>query len=143
MLMGEFHHTIDAKGRLIIPAKFREVLGPAFVLTRGMDGCLFGYPADQWQKLQDKLATLPLTKKSARTFSRMLLAGASECELDKQGRINLPNNLIAHAALTKDCVLIGVSSRIEIWSAERWAAYATDAEDDFDNIAENLIDFGL
>ncbi|WP_461213499.1 division/cell wall cluster transcriptional repressor MraZ [Lacticaseibacillus sp. GG6-2] len=143
MLMGEFHHSIDAKGRLIVPAKFREALGPAFVLTRGMDGCLFGYPLSEWQKLQEKLAGLPLAKKSARTFSRLLLSGAAECELDKQGRINLPNNLIAHAALTKACVLIGVSTRIEIWSAERWAAYSEEAEDDFDDISENLIDFGL
>ncbi len=143
MLMGEFHHSIDAKGRLIVPAKFRDALGPAFVLTRGMDGCLFGYPLSEWQKLQEKLAGLPLAKKSARTFSRMLLSGAAECELDKQGRINLPNNLITHAALAKECVLIGVSNRIEIWSADRWATYSEEAEDDFDDISENLIDFGL
>ena len=143
MLMGEFHHSIDAKGRLIVPAKFRDALGPAFVLTRGMDGCLFGYPLSEWQKLQEKLSALPLAKKSARTFSRLLLSGAAECELDKQGRINLPNNLITHAALSKACVLIGVSTRIEIWSAERWAAYSAEAEDDFDDISENLIDFGL
>ncbi|WP_125707186.1 division/cell wall cluster transcriptional repressor MraZ [Lacticaseibacillus porcinae] len=143
MLMGEFHHSIDTKGRLIVPAKFREVLNPSFVLTRGMDGCLFGYPQAEWQKLQEKLTALPLTKKSARTFSRMLLSGAAECELDKQGRINLPNNLIEHAALNKDCVLIGVSNRIEIWAAERWQKYADEAEDDFDELSENLIDFGL
>ncbi|MFD1483716.1 division/cell wall cluster transcriptional repressor MraZ [Lacticaseibacillus baoqingensis] len=143
MLMGEFHHSIDTKGRLIVPAKFRETLAPAFVLTRGMDGCLFGYPQAEWQKLQEKLASLPLAKKSARTFSRLLLSGAAECELDKQGRINLPKNLIAHAALDKACVLIGVSSRIEIWSADRWLAYSEQAEDDFDDISENLIDFGL
>lgn len=143
MLMGEFHHSIDTKGRLIVPAKFREALNPSFVLTRGMDGCLFGYPQAEWQKLQEKLTALPLTKKSARTFSRMLLSGAAECELDKQGRINLPNNLIEHAALDKECVLIGVSNRIEIWSAARWQQYADDAEDDFDELSENLIDFGL
>lgn len=143
MLMGEFHHSIDTKGRLIVPAKFREALLPAFVLTRGMDGCLFGYPMSEWEKLQDKLATLPLTKKDARTFTRFLYSAATECELDKQGRINIPQPLIDHADLTKECVLVGVSNRIEVWSKDRWSDFATKAEDDFDEISENLMDFGL
>lgn len=143
MLMGEFHHSIDTKGRLIVPAKFREALLPAFVLTRGMDGCLFGYPMSEWEKLQDKLATLPLTKKDARTFTRFLYSAATECELDKQGRINIPQPLIDHADLTKECVLVGVSNRIEVWSKDRWSDFANKAEDDFDEISENLMDFGL
>ncbi|KRK73236.1 division/cell wall cluster transcriptional repressor MraZ [Lacticaseibacillus nasuensis] len=143
MLMGEFHHSIDAKGRLIVPAKFRETLTPTFVLTRGMDGCLFGYPRDEWTKLQTKLATLPLTKKDARTFTRFLYSAATECELDKQGRINIPAPLIQHADLTKECVLVGVANRIEVWSQARWDSFETTAEDSFDDISENLEEFGL
>ncbi|WP_262316759.1 division/cell wall cluster transcriptional repressor MraZ [Lacticaseibacillus parakribbianus] len=143
MLMGEFHHSIDAKGRLIIPAKFREQLGASFVLTRGMDGCLFGYPEAEWEKLQEKVATLPLTKKDARTFTRFLYSAATECELDRQGRINIPKPLIEHAGLAKGCTLVGVANRIEIWSDDKWASFAADAEDNFDDISENLMDFGL
>ncbi|WP_462399279.1 division/cell wall cluster transcriptional repressor MraZ [Lacticaseibacillus pantheris] len=143
MFMGEFHHNLDAKGRLIIPAKFREQLGDDFVLTRGMDGCLFGYPQSEWAKLQEKLQTLPLTQKNARTFVRLLYSAATECELDKQGRINVPKPLMTHAALDKACVLVGVANRIEIWSTERWEQFAMDAESDFDEISENLMDFGL
>lgn len=143
MFMGEFHHNLDAKGRLIIPAKFREQLGDDFVLTRGMDGCLFGYPQSEWAKLQEKLQTLPLTQKNARTFVRLLYSAATECELDKQGRINVPKPLMTHAALDKACVLVGVANRIEIWSTERWEQFATDAESDFDEISENLMEFGL
>lgn len=143
MLMGEFHHNIDAKGRLIVPAKFREQLGASFVLTRGMDGCLFGYPEDEWEKLQTQLKGLPLTKKDARTFTRFLYSAATVCDVDKQGRINIPAPLIAHAELKKACVLVGVSERIEVWSAERWEAFASKAEQDFDDISESLMDFGL
>lgn len=143
MLMGEFHHSIDAKGRLIVPAKFRSALTPAFVLTRGMDGCLFGYPMAEWEKLQAKLADLPLTKKDARTFTRFLYSAATECELDKQGRINIPKPLIDHAALAKECVMVGVSNRIEVWSIDRWNKFADQAEENFDEISENLMDFGL
>ena len=143
MLMGEFHHGIDAKGRLIIPAKFRTDLGSDFVLTRGMDGCLFGYPMSQWQKLQTQIEALPLTKKDARTFTRFMYSAATECELDKQGRVNIPKPLIQHAGLDKACVLVGVSDRIEVWSEERWNSFTQSAEDSFDDISENLTDFGL
>ncbi|MFD1430918.1 MULTISPECIES: division/cell wall cluster transcriptional repressor MraZ [Lacticaseibacillus] len=143
MLMGEFHHSLDAKGRLIIPAKFRDELNPTFVLTRGMDGCLFGYPLSEWEKLQEKLAALPLTKKDARTFTRFLYSAATECELDRQGRVNIPKSLIGHAGIEKECVLVGVSNRIEVWSAERWQDFADKAEENFDDISENLMDFGL
>lgn len=108
-----------------------------------MDGCLFGYPQSEWAKLQEKLQTLPLTQKNARTFVRLLYSAATECELDKQGRINVPKPLMTHAALDKACVLVGVANRIEIWSTERWEQFATDAESDFDEISENLMDFGL
>lgn len=143
MFMGEFEHTIDPKGRLIIPAKFREQLGMNFVITRGMDGCLFGYPMSQWQVVQKKLATLPLNKRDARAFVRFFYSAATECELDKQGRVNLPQPLITHAGLKKACVIVGVSERFEIWSLDRWQTFAEQAEGNFDEIAENLIDFEL
>ncbi|WP_125980226.1 division/cell wall cluster transcriptional repressor MraZ [Loigolactobacillus iwatensis] len=141
MFMGEFHHTIDQKGRLIIPAKFRDGLGTNFILTRGMDGCLFGYPMNEWQILEGKLGKLPLTKKDARAFVRFLYSAATECTLDKQGRINIPQALTKHAGLTKQCVLIGVSNRIEVWDETKWEQFSDDAEENFDDIAENLLDF--
>ena len=119
MLMGEYQHNIDAKGRLIVPSKFREELGEKFVVTRGMDGCLFGYPLNEWSQLEAKLQEMPLAKKDARTFVRFFYSAATECEIDKQGRINIPANLRTHASLEKGCVVIGVSNRIEIWSDER------------------------
>ncbi|MFC6206094.1 MULTISPECIES: division/cell wall cluster transcriptional repressor MraZ [Levilactobacillus] len=143
MFMGEFEHAIDTKGRLIIPAKFRDQLGDQFVVTRGMDGCLFGYPMTEWSALQEKLKALPVNKKDARAFVRFFYSAATECELDKQGRINLPKSLRDHAALVKQCVIVGVANRFEIWSAERWQDFSTSAEEDFDDIAENLIDFGM
>ena len=143
MFMGEFQHTIDCKGRLIVPAKFRKQLVPNFVVTRGMDGCLFGYPMDQWKILEEKIQKLPVTKHSARTFTRFFYSAATECEFDKQGRINLPASLRKHAALEKQCVVVGVSNRIEIWSAERWEVFSTEAEENFDDIAEDMIDFDL
>ncbi len=143
MFMGEFQHTLDSKGRLIMPAKFREALGAKFVVTRGLDGCLFGYPMDQWEQLEQKLAEMPLAKKDARTFVRFFYSAATECEIDKQGRINLPTSLKNHAKLDKNCVVIGVSNRIEIWDETRWEEFSNVAEESFDEIAENMIDFGL
>jgi MraZ protein len=141
MFMGEFRHTIDAKGRLIMPAKFREDLGTEFVLTRGMDNCIFGYPLDEWQQLEEKLKKLPLAKKDARAFVRFFYSAAVECVPDKQGRINIPQTLVTHAGLEKDCVLIGVSNRIEIWSQAKWDSFSEEAEENFDEIAENMLDF--
>ena len=143
MLMGEFQHNIDAKGRLIVPSKLREELGEKFVLTRGLDGCLFGYPMSEWENLEAKLNEMPLAKKDARTFVRFFYSAATECELDKQGRINIPGTLRNYAALTKGCVVIGVSNRIEIWDETRWEDFSAEAEENFDEIAENMIDFGL
>lgn len=143
MFMGEFQHSIDAKGRLIVPSKLREKLGEKFVVTRGLDGCLFGYPLSEWEKLEEKLNEMPLAKKDARTFVRFFYSAATECEIDKQGRINIPVILRNHADLTKSCVIIGVSNRIEIWDETRWQAFSEEAEENFDEIAETMIDFGL
>ncbi|MBP2102300.1 MraZ protein [Enterococcus alcedinis] len=141
--MGEFQHTIDAKGRLIMPSKLREKLGEKFVVTRGLDGCLFGYPLSEWAQLEAKLSEMPLAKKDARTFVRFFYSAATECELDKQGRINIPASLRTHGNLIKNCVIVGVSNRIEIWDEERWQAFTLEAEENFDEIAESMIDFGL
>ena len=121
MFMGEYNHTIDAKGRLIIPSKFREILGDAFVVTKGLDGCLFVYDNEEWKRFEEKLRSLPITNKEARQFVRFFLAGATEAEVDKQGRILIPNVLREFAEITKDVVLVGVGSRIEIWSREHMA----------------------
>ena len=123
MFMGEYRHTIDAKGRLIVPAKFREQLGDSFVVTRGMDGCLFGYTQEEWNMLETKLQKLPLTKKDARAFVRFFYSAATECEIDKQGRINIPQNLREYASLKKDVCIIGVSTRMEIWDKKLWEEY--------------------
>lgn len=143
MFMGEHQHSIDEKGRMIIPAKFREALGPAFVVTRGLDRCLFVYPKTEWSQLEQKLKALPLMKSDARAFTRFFFSGATECELDKQGRVNIPNTLCEHAKLTKDCVVIGVSNRVEIWSKELWEDYFRQSEDSFNEIAEKLVDFNF
>lgn len=143
MFMGEYQHSIDAKGRLIIPAKFREHLTEGFVITRGLDNCLFGYPILEWRKLEEKLKKLPVTKKDARAFTRFFFSGATEVEVDKQGRINIPSNLLTHANVQKDCVVLGVSNRIEIWSKESWQNYFAESEESFNDIAENMIDFDI
>ena len=143
MLIGEFQHNIDAKGRLIMPAKFRPDLGEQVLVTRGLDGCLSGYPMTSWEKIQDKLMQLPLAKKDARKFTRFFYSAATEVEIDKQGRINLPKNLIEFAKIDKECRVIGVSDRIEIWSSERWEEFTLDAEENFEDIAEEMTDFGF
>ena len=143
MFMGEYQHTVDAKGRLIIPAKFRNDLDGGFVVTRGLDKCLFAYTMDEWKRLEEKLKALPVTKKDARAFTRFFFSGATEVELDKQGRVNLPANLLSYAGLEKDCVVLGVSSRIEIWAKDAWEGYFEESEDSFNEIAENLIDFDI
>ncbi|GAB2702939.1 division/cell wall cluster transcriptional repressor MraZ [Paenibacillus thermoaerophilus] len=141
MFMGEYQHSIDDKGRLTIPAKFREALGDVFVVTRGLDNCLFVYPMPEWQALEQKLKALPMMKSDARAFARFFFSGATECELDKQGRVNLPNTLCEYAKLTKDCVVLGVSNRVEIWSKELWSSYFAQSEESFNEIAEKLVDF--
>lgn len=143
MFMGEYRHTIDEKGRIIIPAKFREELGATFVVTRGLDHCLFGYTLAEWTQLEQKLKALPANKADARKFTRIFFSGACEVEVDKQGRINLPDHLCEYAHLEKECIVIGVSSRIEIWSEVEWTQYYTDSEDSFNEIAESLVDLDL
>ena len=141
MFMGEYNHTIDAKGRLIVPSKFRETLGDTFVVTKGLDGCLFVYDNKEWAIFEEKLKSLPITNKEARQFVRFFLAGAAEVEVDKQGRILVPNVLREFAELNKDVVLIGVASRTEIWSKERFEGMAT--YEDMDEIAEHMAELGL
>lgn len=141
--MGEYNHTIDAKGRLIIPSKFREILGDEFVVTKGLDGCLFVYDNQEWTVFEEKLKALPLTNKDARKFVRFFLAGAGNVEVDKQGRILIPSNLREFACLEKDVVLVGVGSRIEIWSKDKWDEEASFDDDDMDDIAESMSELGL
>lgn len=140
MLMGEFHHTIDEKGRLIIPSKFRSELGDEFVIAKGIDKCLYVYPMNEWDKISSKLSTLSFTKKDVRDFSRFFLGGASTSKFDTQGRINITSPLVRYANLTKDCVIIGVNERLEIWSEESFNAFMEDNKDNFANIAENLFE---
>ena len=143
MFMGEYNHTIDPKGRLIIPAKFREALGDEFVVTKGLDGCLFVYANTEWNNFEEKLRTLPLTNKNARQFTRFFLAGAAACEVDKQGRILIPQVLRKFAKLEKDVVLVGVASRIEIWSKEVWEESISTYDTDMDEVAENMENLGF
>lgn len=140
MLIGEYRHNIDDKGRIIIPSKFREEIGMKFVVTRGLDGCLFVYSMDNWNKIVSKLQTLPFTKKDARTFMRFFLSGATVCEFDKQGRINLSNSLILYAGIQKECTIIGVNDRLEIWASEKLDAIMEENELNFSTIAENLFE---
>ncbi|MCM1120448.1 MAG: division/cell wall cluster transcriptional repressor MraZ [bacterium] len=141
MFMSEYNHTVDAKGRLIVPSKFRDQLGDEFVVTKGMDGCLFVYANEDWKAFEQKLTSLPLINKEARKFARFFLAGAAQVEVDKQGRILLPSNLRDFAGLDKDVVLVGVGSRIEIWSRENWENM--DADSDMDDIAATMESLGL
>lgn len=142
MLIGEYSHTIDAKGRMIVPAKFRTELGERFIITKGFDGCLYGYSLDEWKSIEEKIKTLPLiTGKDARNFTRFFFSSAIECELDSQGRILITQNLRTHAELLKDVVVIGVSTRIEIWSKGKWESY-NDGQDS-DDIAEKMSMLGI
>lgn len=143
MFIGEYHHSIDEKGRIIIPSKFREELGFNFIITKGLDGCLFIYPKKEWDKIVAKLEVLPFTKKDARTFMRFFLSGATECEFDKQGRINITNPLIEYAGLAKDCVVIGVNDRLEIWDKEKFNGYFESNQEYLSDIAESLFEVGV
>ena len=140
MFMGEYNHTIDAKGRLIIPAKFREELGDLFVIAKGLDGNLTAYDMTAWKSLETKLNELPSTLKEARALKRFFLSGAAEIELDKQGRALLPSNLREHAGLTKDVTLVGVGDKVEIWSTDRWC---DSAPENIEDIAESLSGMGF
>jgi MraZ protein len=142
MFSGEFEHTIDDKGRLTIPVRFRDELAEGMFVTRGLDGCLFVYPPDGWKALTEKVATLPLTQRDARYFSRLIYSG-SECKLDRQGRILLPSSLRQHAAIGNEVVIIGVNSRLEIWSKERWQEVTAQLENEGATFAEQLASLGI
>lgn len=141
MFMGEYNHTIDPKGRVIVPSKFRDSLGEDFVVTKGLDGCLFVFPNDEWSLFEGKLRTLPVANKEARKFTRFFLAGAAGLDVDKQGRILIPSVLREFANLEKDVVLVGVSSRVEIWDKAKWESIT--AFDNMDEIAEHMGEWGF
>jgi len=140
MFMGEYHHSIDDKGRLIIPAKFREELGSKFIITRGLEKCLYIYSENEWKIKVAKLKTLPFTKKDVRMFERFFLSGATECEFDRQGRINITSLLVRYADITKECVIIGANDRLEIWSETNWNQMIEANSDKIEDIAENLFE---
>jgi MraZ protein len=138
---GEYSHSIDAKGRLIIPVKFRELLGEQFVVTKGFDGCLFVFAQDGWDEFEAKLQALPMDKPEARALGRFFLSGAIDAELDKQGRILLPANLLQHAHIEKEAVVAGVGNRAEIWSKADWDKAST--FEDINEIAARMSEYGL
>ncbi len=141
MFMGEYNHTIDAKGRLIIPSKYREILGDEFVVTKGLDGCLFVYDNHEWQIFAEKLKALPINSPDVRKFTRFFLAGATTAEVDKQGRILIPGVLREFAALEKDVKFIGVGGRVEIWSKERYDG--TVDYEDMNEVTKHMTELGL
>jgi len=143
MFMGEYQHTLDQKGRIIIPAKLREGLGETFVITRGLDRCLFVYPMEEWRGLEQKMKELPTTQADTRAFVRMFFSGAVETETDKQGRVVIPTNLREHAQIQKEVYTLGVSTRIEIWSKEVWEEYAKRAEESYEALAEKVVGLGI
>lgn len=143
MLLGEYSHNLDTKGRVSIPAKFRDDLGSSFIVTKGLDNCLFIYSKQEWTTFESKLKTLPLTNPNARNFIRFFFSGATECEIDKQGRINIPQNLRDYAGITKEVYVIGVATRVEIWDKEKWDNYTSPENMDLDEIAVQMSNLGI
>ena len=143
MLIGEYEHSIDAKGRLSMPAKLKSEIGEKFVVTKGLEGCLFVYSLAEWQNFEEKLKSFPLTNKNARTLTRFFLAGATECEIDKQGRFLIASNLREYAGLQKEVVIIGVLGRLEIWDKAKWLEYNEKENNSVEDIAESLADLGI
>lgn len=143
LFMGEYQHSLDDKGRLIIPAKLREGLGEKFILTRGLDHSLFVYPLSEWENIEERMKALPTTQADTRAFVRMFFSGAVECEPDKQWRISIPPNLRTHAQIDKDLYILGVSTRIEIWAQEIWEAYSGQAEESYEALAEKIVGLGI
>lgn len=141
--MGEFSHNLDAKGRLIIPARFRNELNETLIITQGLDGCLTLYTNEAWEKIYAQLQNLPTTKSQARAFVRMLTSKASEAEIDSQGRILIPANLIKLAHIQKECVVVGAGSKVEIWAKDVWEEYSSVSEESFEELAESLTEFML
>ncbi len=142
MFMGEYHHNLDDKSRLVLPSKFRMELKERFIITRGLEKCLYVYSIAEWNEIEKKLKTLPFTKKDARTFIRTFFSGATECEFDRQGRTCITSPLLAYANLTKECVIIGANDRIEIWDKQAWDQFLNDNSDKLSDIAENLFTDG-
>ena len=140
MLMGEFHHNIDEKSRLIIPSKFRSELGERFIITKGLDKCLFVYSEVEWNKIMQRVSSLQFTKKNVRAFERTFIGGASQIEFDKQGRINITSPLVHYANIHKECVIIGVNERLEIWSLEEFNRYMKENEESLEEITEDIFD---
>ena len=143
MLIGEYEHSVDDKGRLIMPAKLKEDIGEKFVITKGLDGCLFVYSQTEWKQFEEKLRSFPLTNKDARALMRFFLAGAAECEIDKQGRFLITNSLRQFAGLEKEVVIIGVLTKIEIWSKDKWLKYSEEENNNADEIAEKMSNLGI
>ena len=143
MLIGEYDHSLDTKGRLIMPAKLREDMGEKFIITTGLDGCLFGFSMEEWKKFEDKLKTLPITNKNARNFVRFFLSGATECELDKQGRFLIVGKLRENAKLEKDVTIIGTGTRIEIWNKEKWQEHISEENLSIEDIEQNMEELGI
>ncbi len=142
MFIGEYSHSLDNKNRMIIPAKLREELGGKFIITKGLDGCLYAYPIEEWKILEEKLKSLPLTNKDARAFVRFFFSGASEIEVDKQGRGLIPQNLLEYAGISKEIISIGVLTKVEIWSKEKWEDY-NDNNIDYNELAEKMSELGI
>lgn len=143
MLLGEYRHSVDPKGRIAIPAKFRGKVASGAIITRGLDHCLFVFGAKEWEALAAKLTALPLAQANSRAFARLMLAGASDAELDAQGRILIPDYLRTYAGITKQAVVAGVMNRMEIWDAEAWDTYKAKTESSSDEIAEQLGALGI
>lgn len=143
MFIGEYQHTIDQKGRLAVPAKFRAKLAQGAVVTRGLDRCLFLYSKDEWKKLAIRLAELPISQKDSRAFVRLMLAGAMDLEIDKQGRVNLPQYLREYAGIKGEAVVAGLYSRVEIWNKQKWNKYKDEAEKKSNDIAEHMKELGI
>jgi len=143
MLIGEYYHTIDTKGRMALPAKFRQAFKTGAVITRGLDNCLFVYPKKDWDKLAEKLVKLPISQAKSRAFSRLMLAGAMDVRLDGQGRINLPDYLTEYAQINKKVVVTGLYNRLEIWDEAVWQAYKQKTEASSSEIAEALGEIGV
>ena len=138
MFLGQYEHTFDEKGRLIIPARFRELLGEEFIITFGLDSCLFIYPIDEWKILSEKIKSFPLGKKDARAFGRILFSRASNCSMDTQGRVSVMKYLKEYAHINKEIMIIGVGDRIEVWSKDLWQKYSTEVVDSYEDIAERI-----
>jgi len=143
MFIGEYKHNIDEKGRLALPAKFRQELKDGAVVTRGLDNCLFLYTKKEWEKLAEKLANLPISQANSRAFARLMLAGAMDVEFDKQGRVVLPEYLRQFAGLKKSVVIAGLYTRLEIWDESAWKQYKAQTEAESGNIAERMAELGV